>query len=154
MLVFLVWISHFIEATRQRFKRKFYAQFCFALKKTDINWLIVYIVNMWQYRKLKYYCNIFCQWIQFLWRFVGLNSSFKIVFRRLRSCCLCFLNQQSESTHLLLPLKTRAVFAHAQSIFPPVQQCSRYQTNFLRASIILRGIPDFFSFLRCPNRPR
>jgi hypothetical protein len=42
-----------------------------------------------------------------------------MVFRRLRSGFLCCLNQPSGSTHIFL-LKTQAVFAYAQIIFPPV----------------------------------
>jgi hypothetical protein len=62
---------------------------------------------MWQNRKSKYYCNMFCQWIQFLWWFVSLNSRCKIVFRRLRSC---FLNQPSGSTHTCSPAKNPSSF--------------------------------------------
>ena len=53
---------------------------------------------------------------------MALNSRCKIVFRRLRSCCLCFFKSTKwkHAYFLLLPLKTRAVFAHTQTIFLPV----------------------------------
>jgi hypothetical protein len=79
-------------------------------------------------RQLKYYCNIF----------LSVNPIFVVICcpikQPLQNCLskysfmlLFFKSTKWKHVYLLLPLKTRAVFAHAQTILPPV-----YWTQIVR----------------------